>query len=78
MTERSYGHTLFEVSDNGTVTDKGIVILRKIETLRRLKLQNLPGVSDPRTVLEKIKQGCNSIEIFWLELWLDKRLEIPF
>ena len=29
----------------------------KIETLRRPKLQNLPGVSDPRSVLEKIKQA---------------------
>ena len=32
-----------EVSDNGTVTDKGVAVLRKIETLRRLKLQNLAG-----------------------------------
>ena len=31
------------MSDNGTVTDKGVAVLRKIETLRRLKLQNLAG-----------------------------------
>ena len=35
--------TSLEVSDNGTVTDKGVTILRKIDTLRRLKLQNLAG-----------------------------------
>ena len=37
--------TSLEVSDNGTVTDKGVAILRKIDTLRRLKLQNLAGRS---------------------------------
>ena len=45
-----------EVSDNGTITDKGILVLRKIETLQRLRLENLPGVSDPKTVLETIKR----------------------
>ena len=45
-----------EVSDNGTVTDKGIALLGKIETLRKLRLENLPGVSDPKTVLENIKR----------------------
>ncbi len=40
-----------EVSDNGTVTDDGVVYLRKMETLRRLRLQNLPGVDDPQMVI---------------------------
>ena len=35
--------TSLEVSDNGTVTDRGVVVLRNIQTLRRLKLQNLAG-----------------------------------
>ena len=35
--------TSLEVSDNGTVTDKGVAYLGKIGTLRRLKLQNLAG-----------------------------------
>ena len=35
--------TSLEVSDNGTVTDRGVAVLRNIQTLRRLKLQNLAG-----------------------------------
>ncbi len=42
-----------EVSDNGTVTDDGVVYLRKMQSLRRLRLKNLPGVEDPETVVRR-------------------------
>lgn len=49
------------MSDNGTVTDKGVVFLRKMDALKNLRLGGLPGVADPEGVIKKIREdlpGC--------------------
>ena len=41
--------------------------------------QNLNSISSKIVAMHhSFDQGPNSIEIFWLEFWLEKRLEIPF
>ncbi len=54
-----------EVSGNGNVTDKGVVYLRKIHTLKRLKFEDLPEVEDPELVIKRISDKLPHCEVIW-------------
>lgn len=54
-----------EISGNGTVMDEDVRALRKMTSLRRLRLENLAGVSDPKKVLEEIKSGLPNCNVIW-------------
>lgn len=54
-----------EVSDNGNVTDASIVHLGKLSKLKYLKLEDLPGVTSPKDVFEKLKISLPNCEILF-------------
>ena len=56
---------ILELSDNGTITDAGLGPLARMTKLKRLRLEALPGVSDPTKALEEIKLGLPNCEVIW-------------
>ena len=56
------------MSENGNVTDAGVAHLKKLSKLKYLKLENLPGVKNPKKVFEKIKSDLPNCEIIYSDL----------
>ena len=57
-----------ELSDNGSVTVAGISHLRKLQKLKVLRLENLPGVNDRKGLLSNLKTAMPNCEITFDEL----------
>ncbi len=54
-----------EVSDTGMVSDEGVAIMRKLDTLKRLRLENLAGVRDPQEVMRKFAEDLPGCKVIW-------------
>ena len=55
------------MSENGNVTDAGVAHLKKLSKLKYLKLENLPGVKNPKNVFERIKGDLPNCEIIYTD-----------
>lgn len=54
-----------EVSENGNVTERGVLVLGTISSLKNLQLADLRGVKDPESVLIKLHLALPRCDIQW-------------